>query len=371
MAFEEHVKRAVDSVTDRLRDEVERQLQAAMDEVSATARRETDEAKREVDAATRRADEAARDADTARRQAEEANRQADIANRQADEAKRLIDEANRLAEEARRQADDARAAIAAAPPPVEAPAAVDTGRDEQLLDAVRAMDGARSLTDVLDALLNAAAREPAGAGAWLLRNGRLRHWRSTRIDSPADDIALDARSAIADAARTRIVCADGEGCAVPLALAGEVVAVLYANGLDAAPHRRHGIELLARHAAKCLESITAFKTARAMADRAAPDHARSEPRGANGDAADPDDDVSAQRYARLLVSEIKLYHEQAVVEGRRDRDLATRLGGEIARARVMYELRVPAAVRQRANHFHDELVRTLAEGDASLLELRT
>ena len=60
-----------------------------------------------------------------------------------------------------------------------------------------------------------------------------------------------------------------------------------------------------------------------------------------------------------------------MVDGRRDRDLATRLGGEIARARVLYEQRVPPHVRQRADYFHDELVRTLANGDASLLEVRT
>jgi hypothetical protein len=59
-----------------------------------------------------------------------------------------------------------------------------------------------------------------------------------------------------------------------------------------------------------------------------------------------------------------------VVEGRRDRDLATRLGGEIARARVMFEQRVPSHVRERADYFREELLRTLANGDASLLELR-
>jgi hypothetical protein len=80
-------------------------------------------------------------------------------------------------------------------------------------------------------------------------------------------------------------------------------------------------------------------------------------------------DSSARRYAKLLVSEIKLYHEAAVVAGRRDRDLATRLGGEISRARVLYEQRVPAAIRDRADYFRDELVRTLANGDATLLRL--
>jgi hypothetical protein len=38
---------------------------------------------------------------------------------------------------------------------------------------------------------------------------------------------------------------------------------------------------------------------------------------------------------------------------------------------VLYEQRVPADVRQRADFFRDELVRTLADGDPSLLELKT
>ena len=80
-----------------------------------------------------------------------------------------------------------------------------------------------------------------------------------------------------------------------------------------------------------------------------------------------DEDEAARRYARLLISEIKLYHEPEVIAGRRDRDVVSRLGGEIARARVLYEQRVPAHVRSATDHFHAELVRTLADGDPSLL----
>ena len=129
---------------------------------------------------------------------------------------------------------------------------------------------------------------------------------------------------------------------------------------------RDAIEILARYAARCLEALTAFKAARALTERpGGPDGEGA----ATSDEAIAEEDASARRYARLLVSEIKLYHEDAVVDGRRDRDLATRLGGEIARARVLYEQRVPPHVRQRADYFHDELVRTLADGDATLLQL--
>ena len=51
------------------------------------------------------------------------------------------------------------------------------------------------------------------------------------------------------------------------------------------------------------------------------------------------------------------------------RALSLRLGGEIARARAMYEQRVPPHIRGQRDHFHSELVRTLADGDASLLEV--
>jgi hypothetical protein len=77
--------------------------------------------------------------------------------------------------------------------------------------------------------------------------------------------------------------------------------------------------------------------------------------------------ASARRYARLLVSEIKLYNESAVMEGRSRRDLLVRLGPEIDRARRLFEQRVPASVAGRADYFQQELIQTLAGGDPSLL----
>jgi hypothetical protein len=80
-----------------------------------------------------------------------------------------------------------------------------------------------------------------------------------------------------------------------------------------------------------------------------------------------DDDTSARRYARLLVSEIKLYNEGAVRVGREKRDLLQRLRPEIERARRLYEERVPDAVGARGQYFQQELVQTLADGDAARL----
>jgi len=77
----------------------------------------------------------------------------------------------------------------------------------------------------------------------------------------------------------------------------------------------------------------------------------------------------ARRFARLLVSEIRLYNEQAVLEGKKARDIYQRLREDIDRSREMYEQRVPGEVRAGSNYFFEELVRILAEGDADALGL--
>lgn len=77
----------------------------------------------------------------------------------------------------------------------------------------------------------------------------------------------------------------------------------------------------------------------------------------------------ARRFARLLVSEIKLYNEAKVDQGRKNRDLYERLKEDIDRSRQMYEDRVPDEVRKASNYFYDELVRILADGDSEALGL--
>ena len=75
----------------------------------------------------------------------------------------------------------------------------------------------------------------------------------------------------------------------------------------------------------------------------------------------------ARRFARLLVSEIRLYNEQAVQAGKVSRDIYQRLKEDIDRSREMYEQRVASDVRGKSNYFHDELVRILADGEADAL----
>ncbi|HMJ07937.1 MAG TPA: hypothetical protein VK468_02960, partial [Pyrinomonadaceae bacterium] len=70
----------------------------------------------------------------------------------------------------------------------------------------------------------------------------------------------------------------------------------------------------------------------------------------------------ARRFARLLVSEIKLYNEQKVVDGREAGDLYDRLREAIDRSREMYDKRVQPQVASKFDYFHYELVNGLADG---------
>jgi hypothetical protein len=221
------------------------------------------------------------------------------------------------------------------PPPVVGPPTTSAADNlDGLLAAIRGMDAAGSLTAILDALLASAAAHARGVSIVLRRGGHSETWGTMGQNDNGSS-------------------GDGDTIRESLTIGSEAVGELCAEeGSPAA------LAILARHASRCLESMTAFRTARALARQAAAP--RDESLG--------DEDASARRYAKLLVSEIKLYHENDVVAGRRDRDLGTRLGGEIARARVLYDQRVPPHVRQRADYFREELVRTLADGDSTLLE---
>lgn len=75
----------------------------------------------------------------------------------------------------------------------------------------------------------------------------------------------------------------------------------------------------------------------------------------------------ARRFARLLVSEIKLYNDDEVDRGRVNGDIYNRLKEDIDRSREMYEKRIPAEVRQGRDLFREELVRILADGDENAL----
>jgi hypothetical protein len=84
-------------------------------------------------------------------------------------------------------------------------------------------------------------------------------------------------------------------------------------------------------------------------------------------AEDADVHHKAQRFARLLVDEIKLYNQAKVAEGRRNKDLYDRLKEDIDKSKGTFQKRYGNTVAASGDYFQAELVRSLAEDDASVM----
>ncbi len=129
---------------------------------------------------------------------------------------------------------------------------------------------------------------------------------------------------------------------------------------EATPTAREWVEEITEVTEPAIETAPAPEPAETREPRPAPveAHALAEEERLHSE---------ARRFARLLVSEIKLYNEQRVVDGRQNRDLYVRLKKDIDKSREMYEKRVPPSVARKIDYFHDEVVRILGENDPSTL----
>ncbi len=75
----------------------------------------------------------------------------------------------------------------------------------------------------------------------------------------------------------------------------------------------------------------------------------------------------AKRFAKLLISEIELYSKAKVSDGRKNKDLYGSLKTDLQRSRQTWEKRFAKTQASRYDYLHDEIVRILANDDASIL----
>jgi len=82
-----------------------------------------------------------------------------------------------------------------------------------------------------------------------------------------------------------------------------------------------------------------------------------------------DQDVhrKAQRFAKLLVDEIKLYNQAKVSEGRKNHDVYDRLKDDIEKSRATFNRRYGSSAAASGNYFSNEVVRSLAEDDITMM----
>jgi hypothetical protein len=158
----------------------------------------------------------------------------------------------------------------------------------RLLDAFRRLDQSTTLTALIDTLAEAAASETTRSAVFVVRGREVRGWRVAGFsDSPADvrsvSVSLDAAGAIgvcvrskarveispstfADAGDLAFIAAEdsASGLAMPVTLGGETAAVIYGDdgGAGGPAGWRETIEILARHASRCLEAQTAIRAAK-------------------------------------------------------------------------------------------------------------
>jgi hypothetical protein len=349
---DDRLQALVSGVVDRVREQLQQELSALTDGVRQVTADARDETARQVRA----------EAETAAASVVSGA----IAAERAAAEERL---AKALAEaQTNAQASERQAELAAA---------------DRLVSAVRALDSAGSLIDTLNEVAEAVHRIAGRAAVLVVKGASLKGWthrgfgpattEARLIDLPIEEAGVlglavqraEAHSASSDdtASDMRVPAPftpdmpERVGLAVPVVVDGQAVAVVYADDVTGDAQEvpsswPEHVEIIVRHASRVAEALTARRASgRRPATSAGPRN----------------DAESARRYARLLISEIKLYHEALVEEGRRAGDLRQRLGAEIARARQMYEERVPSDVDGRADLFEQELVRTLAGGDPILL----
>lgn len=243
-----------------------------------------------------------------------------------------------------------------------------------------------------------------------------------QLDASAGAVsrALEARAAVAAKASemgkkftSEFGAPDPDQCVVlPLLLKEKVAALIYADGRGGSHLDKPALELLVVSTGTWLEVSAQRKAApkegsaeaapgpekvpvaRAAAAHAAPafsdpfvahapihgqtssaaptaaveaDHAGSP--AVDSATLSPDADIhkKAQRFARLLVDEIKLYNQAKLVEGRENKDLYDRLKEDIDKSRASYLKRFGNTPAASGDYFNAEVIRSLAEDDVSLL----
>lgn len=247
MEFDERLQRAFDALADDLHQEIAARLVALRADVSASVRDDRQAAVAEADREAR------------------AGVEREVSQRVSDAVTRASTEAQADLSEAQKASTD------------------------RLLEAVRTIDEGKSLSDILDVLIAAASTEAGRAALFLPHGQTLKSWRLIGFDPPAGtgstiELPFAEGDMIAEAAGSaRLVRLDSssprtirpaafanlpdqsQALAVPLVMSEQVFAVLYVDEGGRQSPARLGwpgtIEVLARHAARALEAVTATRLA--------------------------------------------------------------------------------------------------------------
>jgi len=284
------------------------------------------------------------------------------------------------------------------------------GPTDLLNAAVVSLYDVTAQTEILRTLLDGLAQFTARAVLFVMKAGNLSAWQSRGF---ADEGAIKGLSmsgteglagrAISDkepvsAAAVEFSSSfiethgnphDGNASVHPLIVRDKVAAVIYTDsGPDpSGKSDQSAVQLLVRSASSWLEIQALRKSAGAPAAEAAeapapppppepvkvaPAPAAAKPAAAADTALaglPPEEQEihkKAKRFAKLLVDEIKLYNPAKVTEAKSSKTIYAVMREDIDKSRATYDKRYAATASViAAGYFSQELIRILADGDAS------
>jgi len=290
-----------------------------------------------------------------------------------------------------------------------------------LQKSVSAIQAGSTQKEILRALLEHAADYSGRAALFVIKNGAAIGWQGVSFaeNDRIKDFSLDIsaglgagvmQSHVAEVGSAgeldRRFCSkfgiakDAKVALLPLLLKDKVSALVYADAGDTGLLDSDALDVLVRATSAWLELVSQRKQASrdgnhepeamhaatpAINDpfavhaplhsgkaQAVPEVAMAVAAAASGaaptlSAEDADVHRKAQRFARLLMDEIKLYNQAKVAEGRKHKDLYDRLKEDIEKSRATYQKRYGSTAAGAADYFNQELIRSLAEDDVSLL----
>ena len=283
-------------------------------------------------------------------------------------------------------------------------------RTDVLNSAVSSLQDGEAQPEILRSLLEGAAKFSGRAALFVIRGGTATGWQGRGFDDDdgikkfsvdtsnglASRAVQDRMPAAAAAAEfdSKFVSAvgnpnDGNAVVLPLVVKEKVAALVYADaGTGDGTLDPSALHLLVRSAGQWLEMLALRKAgggaaaaepekeAQLEASPQAPARAAEPPpppppppAAEEPEIAAEDQEVhkKAKRFAKLLVDEIKLYNQAKVTEDRQKHDLYDRLKEDIEKSRTTYEKRYGQTAAASGDYFSREVLRILAENDASLM----
>ena len=296
----------------------------------------------------------------------------------------------------------------------------DGSSSAALQKAISAIQAGATQKEILRALLDNTVLYSGRAALFVVKNGSATGWQGIAFgnNEGIKDFSLDLGSRLAsrvmqsrtaqtgqnpemDASFTgKFGQSHGEVVLLPLLLKDKISALIYADGGADGALDVPALDVLVRATSAWLEVIAQRRQSQkdgapepemhAAAPAAndpfaahTPMHSKAQaepaPMAAMSAAAawggptstptgeDAEIHKKAQRFARLLIDEIKLYNHAKVSEGRKNRDLYDRLREDIEKSRSTYQKRYGNSAAGGADYFSQELIRSLAEDDVSLL----